>query len=244
MSLCYKGGRNNSPYRGYISYNLSIFQFNGFDYPNLVLANSTFNDTESSYATTFAPQVVGVYKYIKLTQTSEGVIEFIVNFDSDYSTACIEKIWCSSEDRNDSPLSFTLYEADTSFFDKHLADLSEDTFFEPNVTWTYETSLEYRCPKAMSFEDDSLLQTFQCEWDGNWTSSQTTLKACKWTHCIDPPRADPENVTQLEPVWDGSLVNFNSNITYKCKRGMKFKNSFTLPSQEATCRPGNTWEAG
>ena len=222
---------------------ISHFQFNGFDYPNLVQANSTFNDTESNYATAFAPQVVGIYTYMKLTQTSEGVFEFIVNFDPDYSTACIVNIWCSSESKNESPLSVTLYETDTSFFDKHLADLSEDTFFESNVTWTYETSLEYRCPKAMSFVDDSLSQTFKCEWDGNWTSSQATLKTCKWTHCIDPPRANPVNVTQLEPVWNGGLVNFDSNITYKCMRGMKFKNSFTLQSQEATCRSNNTWDA-
>ena len=162
-----------------------IIQFNGFDYPILVQANSTFNDTEANYATTFAPQVVGIYKYIKLTQTSEGVFEFIVNFDPNYSTACIESIWCSSEDRNDSPLrsSLSLYESDTSFFDKHLKDLSEDTFFEPNKTWTYNTSLEYRCPIAMAFEDGSLSQTFECQWDGNWTNFGQGLKACKSSPC-------------------------------------------------------------
>ena len=222
-----------------------IIQFNGFDYPILVQANSTFNDTEANYATTFAPQVVGIYKYIKLTQTSEGVFEFIVNFDPNYSTACIESIWCSSEDRNDSPLrsSLSLYESDTSFFDKHLKDLSEDTFFEPNKTWTYNTSLEYRCPIAMAFEDGSLSQTFECQWDGNWTNFGQGLKACKWTHCIDPPTADPENVTQLEAIWNGNLVDFDTDVLYKCKRGMKFKSNFTAQSQSAACKVDNTWVA-
>ena len=31
--------------------------------------------------------------------------------------------------------------------------MQADTFFEQNVTWTYETSLEYHCPKAKAFED-------------------------------------------------------------------------------------------
>ena len=200
-----------------------------------------FFDTEANYNLTFAPQVVAIYKYTSLDPQENGVIEFIVNFDPDYSTACIEKIWCSSEDRNELPLTYTLYQTDTSFYDKHLVDLSEDTFFEPNATWTYETLLDYHCPIAMAFEDDSTSQTFKCQWDGNWDQSPWSLQACKWTHCVDPPTADPVNVTHLEPIWSGSLVNFNSQVTYKCLRGMKFKDNFTIDSQDATCRPNNTW---
>ena len=51
-------------------------------------------------------------------------------------------------------------------------------------------------------------QTLTCEWDGQWTATDT-LMSCVWTHCIDPPTADPVNVTQLEPVWDGNLVDFD-----------------------------------
>ena len=135
-----------------------------------------FFDTEANYNLTFAPQVAVIYKYTSLDPQENGVIEFIVNFDPDYSTACFEKIWCSSEDRNELPLSYNLYMTDTSFYDKHLADLKEDTFFEPNATWTYETLLEYRCPIAMAFEDNSTSQKFECKWDGNWDQSPWSLQ--------------------------------------------------------------------
>ena len=65
---------------------------------------------------------------------------------------------------------------------------------------------------------------------------------CVWTHCIDPPTADPVNVTQLEPVWDGEPVNFDSVIDYKCRRGMKFFDNFHLTEQKANCKPENVWE--
>ena len=61
---------------------------------------------------------------------------------------------------------------------------------------------------------------------------------CVWTHCIDPPTADPVNVTQLEPVWDSNLVNFGQIIEYKCMRGMKFSDDFNRVNQEATCNTG------
>ena len=70
-----------------------------------------------------------------------------------------------------------------------------------------------------------------CEWSGNWTAPDT-LMPCVWTHCIDPPTADPVNVTQLEPVWDGNLVNFSQVIDYKCMRGMKFSGDINTVKQE------------
>ena len=42
--------------------------------------------------------------------------------------------------------------------------------------------------------------------------------------------------------WNGSLIDFGSNISYTCKHGMKFEEDFDLDKVEATCRPGNTWE--
>ena len=108
---------------------------------------------------------MGIYKYTKLTQQTEGGVEFILNFDPDYSTACIEKIACSMESKKIG-LDWALYEQDTSFFDARLAELGEDALFEQNVTWTYETSLEYQCPRAKAFTDGSLAQTFTCQWDG------------------------------------------------------------------------------
>ena len=79
-----------------------------------------------------------------------------------------------------------------------------------------------------------------CGWDGNWAATDT-LMPCVYTHCIDPPTADPVNVTQLEPVWDGNLVDFGQIMEYKCMRGMKFSDDINLVKQEATCNPGNNW---
>ena len=45
----------------------------------------------------------------------------------------------------------------------------------------------------------------------------------------------------LVPVWDGGLVDFNTDIEYKCLRGQKFLRDFDLASQKSQCRPGNVW---
>ncbi len=60
------------------------------------------------------------------------------------------------------------------------------------------------------------------------------------TKCPSPPV--PPNSTNLEVVWDGSLIDFDSPIEYRCKRGMKFKANFGGTKQVATCRKGNLWE--
>ena len=44
----------------------------------------------------------------------------------------------------------------STFFDDQLSGMEADTFFEQNVTWTYETSLEYHCPKAKAFEESGV----------------------------------------------------------------------------------------
>ena len=47
----------------------------------------------------------------------------------------------------------------------------------------------------------------------------------------------------MEPDWvEDTLIDFNSSTRFYCERGMKFRQDFSLASQEAICRPGNTWE--
>ena len=59
---------------------------------------------------------------------------------------------------------------------------------------------------------------------------------------MQPP--DPPTDMYLEPVdWDGHPIDFYSNITFKCKNGMKFAHDFDLESLQATCLPGNEWIA-
>ena len=62
------------------------------------------------------------------------------------------------------------------------------------------------------------------------------------THCDAPPESPTGD---MEPAdWDGSPIEFDTNITYRCKRGMKVADDFEgindLP--QATCREGNIWE--
>ena len=60
--------------------------------------------------------------------------------------------------------------------------------------------------------------------------------------CIAPP--DVAN-GEMEPInWDGSPIKFDTNITYRCKRGMKFRDDFegTETMVQATCRDGNVWD--
>ena len=74
---------------------LYSIDFNGYNYPYLV-DNSTdaFNDTVAMYNRTFSAQVVGIYKDLKLDPQQTEAIDFVVNFDPQYATACIEKIAC------------------------------------------------------------------------------------------------------------------------------------------------------
>ena len=126
--------------------------FNGYNYPDLVDPASAFNDTDAEYHATLAPQVVGIYKYLKLDPLQTRAIDFVVNFDPQYATACIEKIVCSREAKGPGE-SWITYELRTTFREDQLAALQAETFFEQNVTWPYETSLEYHCPKAQAYED-------------------------------------------------------------------------------------------
>ena len=66
-----------------------------------------------------------------------------------------------------------------------------------------------------------------------------SLFPCADTHCVEPP--SPPAVTDLVPEWDGGLVDFNSDIEYKCLRGQKFLSDFSKTSQKSQCQPGNIW---
>ena len=46
----------------------------------------------------------------------------------------------------------------------------------------------------------------------------------------------------LEVIWNGSLIEFDTKISYACKNGMKIEDDFKILQVEATCRSGNTWE--
>lgn len=42
-------------------------------------------------------QVVGIYKDLRLDPLQTEAVEFVVNFDPQYATACVEKITCSRD---------------------------------------------------------------------------------------------------------------------------------------------------
>ena len=52
-----------------------------------------------SWERTFAPQVVAIYADIGLDPVSTRAVEFSVQFDPGYSTACIEDIQCDRCDK-------------------------------------------------------------------------------------------------------------------------------------------------
>ena len=60
-------------------------------------ATDAFNDTVAMYSRTFSAQVVAIYKDLKLDPQQTEAIEFVVNFDPQYSTACVEKIVCARD---------------------------------------------------------------------------------------------------------------------------------------------------
>ena len=55
----------------------------------------------------------------------------------------------------------------------------QESFYEPNKTWSYETVLEYRCPVGKSFHlnhptEPALMVpsiNISCQWDSAWQPS-------------------------------------------------------------------------
>ena len=124
-----------------------------------------------------------------------------------------------------------------------------ETFYRENTTWPYEAKLDYRCPPGKAFElqdgSGSFVNsiTVECGWDMLWTWNPPTtngqLLPCKYTHCTQP--LTPPEATGLVPDWNGGLVDFHSDIEYKCSRGQKFFDNFGKTSQKSTCQPENVW---
>ncbi len=131
--------------------------------------------TSTNFETTFAPQVVGVYEELGLDPVSTKDLEFEVEFDGDYSTACIEDMECGMCDRYADPAGCS------GFYPEQKSALHDDPLFTPGVQWPYDTQLEYRCAPARAFEkaDGSQHQslTKSCQWDGTW-SPDNTLPKC------------------------------------------------------------------
>ncbi len=65
------------------------------------------------------------------------------------------------------------------------------------------------------------------------------IDECGWVGCIDPPTGDG-----LKSDWDGSTLDFGSNVTYTCAEEDTFfeddreKTNFTLD-----CMPQGRWQA-
>jgi hypothetical protein len=58
--------------------------------------------------------------------------------------------------------------------------------------------------------------------------------------CLAPPI--PPNESSLETSrWDGSPINFYSNVTFVCQRKQKFYSDFSQQNVQAQCLPNNTW---
>ena len=119
---------------------------------------------EGSYTRTIADQVVGIYQEVKLDPVSSKSFSFNVSFDPDYSTICIADMACNASAKTDPE-----YDA---FKDSMEADLAEQTFYEENKAWPYETTLEYQCQRGQSFRggnNETLRnQSMSCKWDGSW----------------------------------------------------------------------------
>ena len=60
------------------------------------------------------------------------------------------------------------------------------------------------------------------------------------THCLEAQPA-PNDTGLVVSGWDGEVIDFNSHITYKCFRGMKFKDDFDQEMVQAVCLPENKW---
>ena len=136
--------------------------------PLLILKGNT-----GTFTRTFAPQVVGIYQEINLDPVSTRAFAFNVTFDADYSTVCIADIACETSAKTDSGFA--------AFKSAMEADLAAQTFYENDVAWAYEATLEYQCRRGQSFQsaaNETLKnQTTSCKWDGTWDAN-VSLDTC------------------------------------------------------------------
>ena len=148
-----------------------------------------------SWQSTFVPQVVAIHADIRLDPESKTAIEFSVDFDHGFSTACIEDIHCDLCDKAQRKASNEVPSDCSQFVAENLANLSRETFYKENTTWPYQTKLDFRCPpgKAFELQDASGSPvnsiTVECGWDSTWTwdpvSSNGQLPQCKCKNWIE-----------------------------------------------------------
>ena len=80
----------------------------------------------------------------------------------------------------------------------------------------------------------------QCNWNKTWTPVDS-LDACVWTQCIRPPQ--PPEYTLLSLDWDGSPVEFSSNVSYVCgSDDAYFESNREAGEWNLTCLDDGTWE--
>ncbi len=139
------------------------------------------------------------------------------------------------------------------------------TFDPTDDEFLHGSLVSYYCGIARAFElpDSTTIhsQNLTCNWSGTWSPSIDTVvldctckikcwKVCSWlyiyvytlsgTHCIRPP--NPPSESGLEIVgWNKKPLEFFSNTSYMCQRGMKFDDDFHLEEQLAMCLPENLW---
>ena len=90
-----------------------------------------------SWERTFAPEVVSIYSDIRLDPVSIRAVEFSVQFDGYYSSACIEDIKCERCDKRD-------WNWDcSSFVTENLANTSKVFMF---ITQFFKSSISLVLP--------------------------------------------------------------------------------------------------
>ena len=60
------------------------------------------------------------------------------------------------------------------------------------------------------------------------------------TACDAPPPTPTE--LNLEPIWDGQPIPFDTTVSFRCKNGRKFADDYDLQTIDFTCRKGNLWD--
>ncbi|XP_059082895.1 uncharacterized protein LOC131880311 [Tigriopus californicus] len=108
-----------------------------------------------------------------------------------------------------------------------------------------ESVVNYTCGGSSAFEgstDDVTISSIAstCQLDGTWDNPLVNegLPKCKWVSCNVPVGAE-HNLNASE--WNGEPIPFYTQLNYFCPNGGKFKESFELESQNATCLPENKW---
>ena len=104
---------------------------------------------------------------------------------------------------------------------------------------TYECGLARRFldPESEQHYDERLMQ---CNWNTTWTLTDT-LDPCVWVACLYPP--DPPEGAAIRLEWDGSPVEFNTNVSYVCESDdLYFEWDRDMPDFNVSCLEGGVWD--